>query len=169
MTTYISSAVTIVRSVANSAISIASTASTSASSAAADASTAISYATFASQRVTSIYTDLNTTYDTQPSASVMTNSKNSPILASLTQNQTWGYALTDLTGATPPFTYQQGVYSDVLKVINLSQLYNLTLNLQNSANDQYQYVVQPGESICAYYTPQTGVGSGAWIFSASVL
>lgn len=163
------SAITLVSDVANSALSTAQTANTNASSALSAAQAAQADATFAKNRVVSIYADLNTTYDTAPSETVMANSKNSPVFASLTQARTWSYSFGQLTGATPPFSYQGGTYSDVLKVINIGQLYALTLSITNQASTNFNYVVQPGESICAYYNPSANAGQGAWVFSASVL
>jgi hypothetical protein len=163
------SAITIVRAVADNALSTATSAATAATAAQTTANAAAADATFAKNRVVSIYTDLNTTYDTQPSANVMANSKNSPVFASLTQARTWSYGLNDLTGATPAFGYSGGTYSDVLKVINIGQSYALTLALANGSSTVFNYVVQPGESICAYYNPSGSAGQGAWVFSASVL
>lgn len=163
------SAVTIVRNVANSALTTAQNAQSTADSAAVAAAVANTKATFAQDRIQRFVGNQNSFSDSQPSASVLVGSKSNPILAKLTQNRTWSYTLTELVGATPSYQYAGGEYSDLIKIVNVGQTYVLTLQLQNSGSVGYEYIIQPGESLCAFYSPSGGSGSGEWLYAPSLL
>jgi hypothetical protein len=170
MATVYNSSVTIVRGVADNALSVANAAQTDATQAISDASTALASATVAVNTVQRYQADQNVFYDTAPTASQLTGSKVTPILAKLTQARTWTFTLANLTGATPAYTYTAGTGSDLLKIINIGQQYALTLNLSNFAETQnYSYVVQPGESIVAFYNSAGQSSAGEWLFCASLV
>lgn len=171
MTTVYNSAVSIVRGVANNALSTANSAQSDATQALADASDALGLATTAINTVQRYQADQNVFYDTAPTANQLTASKTTPILAKLTQARTWTFTLPALASATPAYTYTGGTGSDLLKIINIGQTDALTLTLSNFGQTQnYSYVVQPGESIVAFYNPSGGVGgAGEWLYCASLV
>jgi hypothetical protein len=164
------SAVTIVRNVADSALSLAGVADGKADTALSTAQSADSKATFAQDRIQRFVGSANNYYDTQPLAGQLTASKSNPIMAKLTSNKTWTYTLSNLTGATPAYSFTEGTASDLIKIVNVGQQYTLTLVLSNGAETANStYVVQPAEAIVAFYNPGGNFGTGEWVFAPSLL
>jgi hypothetical protein len=162
------SAVSIVAAAAANALSVANGAASDAAAAAADAATALTAAQYAQARVSQFVGNTASSFDsTAPTPLQLTGSSGSPLLVKPTADRTYTYTWNEITQpGQGNYQWTPGTFSSLIKLLNISQSYTLTLSLQNSGGSAYLYVVQPGESIVAFYD---ATGSGAWIFASSVI
>jgi hypothetical protein len=113
-----------------------------------------------------IYGNVSISYDIdKPNASAVNKSAITPIIVRATANRTYSYTFTELITATPPYTYRNGIHSDLIKFLNINQLYTLSLTFKNSIGDDFTHLMQPGEVVTVFYNPNYD----EWLFIPSIL